>query len=232
MKLAGIFAFIILFINLLITFIRCVPASLNPIPNHYFYFIFSKKSMKYLFAKTLFFTLLCSVSLTAQDSSTPQVYTSMKEALKNPEKVIKLDLRKQKLRKFPKNIIKCKNIEELNLSDNFIDSLPKEISKLTKLKKLHLSNNRLVHISFEINLLDKLIFLNLGKNHLRKFPIGLCNMTKLEELYLWENYFKTIPTSIRSMRGIRYIDLSKNPIPYRKTFIIQKYLPKAEINFW
>jgi Leucine-rich repeat (LRR) protein len=89
-----------------------------------------------------------------------------------------------------------------------------------------------VHISFEINLLDKLIFLNLGKNRLRKFPIGLCNMSKLEELYLWQNYFKTVPRSIKSMRSIRYMDLAKNPIPYRKTFVIQKYLPSAEINFW
>ena len=110
---------------------------------------------------SLFLFLLFAIGLAtflplrAQEIKT---FTSLKEALKNPLRVKRLTLQGKKLRKFPKKIIQCKNLEELNLNNNQIDSIPREIGKLLNLKKLHVSKNRLVYVSFEINLLSFLIF--------------------------------------------------------------------------
>ena len=47
-------------------------------------------------------------------------YTSLEEALKNPELVIKLELRKKGLKVFPKEIIQFTNLQYLDLSKNKI----------------------------------------------------------------------------------------------------------------
>jgi Leucine-rich repeat (LRR) protein len=41
----------------------------------------------------------------------------------------------------PESIVKLKNLESLDLSDNKITSLPKSMKKLKKLKKLNLKGN-------------------------------------------------------------------------------------------
>ena len=105
--------------------------------------------MKRILIIVLIFTFASNQWLTAQEFRT---FTSIKEAMKDPLAVKKLDLQGKKLTRFPHKIIKCRNLEVLNLSNNQIDSIPKVIGKLTKLKKLHMSKNRLIHVSFEINL--------------------------------------------------------------------------------
>ena len=63
-----------------------------------------------LFSQTV---LLDSLTL-----DTMRAYTSLEEALKNPEKVIKLELRRKKLKSFPMEILKFPNLQYLDLTKN------------------------------------------------------------------------------------------------------------------
>src|SRR5690349_2171333 len=92
--------------------------------------------------------LLFSSSAFAQDddgpliSDTAYIYRSLSAALENPDKVFRLNLSKHKLKVFPADIFKLKNLRDLDLSRNRIDSVPAEIGTLQNLQRLNLSNNK------------------------------------------------------------------------------------------
>ena len=71
-----------------------------------------------------------------------ETFYSLEEALKEPEKVIKLDIAMLKLTEISPEISKLVNLECLDLSFNRISTLPQEFSKLTKLRILDLTGTR------------------------------------------------------------------------------------------
>lgn len=89
-------------------------------------------------------------------------YTSLEEALKEPEKVIYLDLAMHhpKLTTIPKEVGLFPNLVCLDVSFNRIATIPTEIKKCTKLKHLNLMGNR----------------------YLAKLPKILAEVTSLEEV--------------------------------------------------
>jgi Leucine-rich repeat (LRR) protein len=96
-------------------------------------------------------TLLDSLTL---DTLAP--FTSIVEAMKSPEKVIKLELRKKKLKEFPKEIFQMKNLQYLDLSKNNITEVPAEIAELKDLQILILSKNSIETLPKEIGELKQL----------------------------------------------------------------------------
>src|SRR4051812_5836167 len=89
--------------------------------------------------------LLDSLSL-----DTTTAFTSLEEALKQPENVIKLSLRRKKLKVFPPEIFKFPNLQYLDLSKNDIEELPSEIGNLKNLQTLIMSKNELTTVPAEI----------------------------------------------------------------------------------
>ena len=82
----------------------------------------------------LFFQL--SFQVKAQIDS---VYTSIDDALKNPENVYRLNLEGQDLTVFPKTIGILKNLVELDLDGNILAEIPDEIGQLKNLEILSCS---------------------------------------------------------------------------------------------
>src|SRR5690554_4390223 len=70
------------------------------------------------------------------------VFQSLEEAMKNPEKVINLDLSRERLKEFPMELLNFPNLENLDLSNNRISLIPAEIGDLKNLQVLDLSRNR------------------------------------------------------------------------------------------
>lgn len=68
-----------------------------------------------------------------------EAYTSMEQALKEPEKVVKLDLSMLKLTAVPPEIGKLTNLECLDLSFNKFATLPPELVNCKKLKYIDLA---------------------------------------------------------------------------------------------
>lgn len=71
-----------------------------------------------------------------------ETYYELDEALKEPEKVIKLDIAMQKLTRISSEISKLVNLECLDLSFNRISGLPDEFTELKKLRYLNLMGTR------------------------------------------------------------------------------------------
>ena len=95
----------------------------------------------------LLITVLTGIStlmLTAQPDFCDDAvtYYELDEALKEPEKVVKLDIAMQKLTMISADISKLVNLECLDLSFNRISGLPAEFALLKKLRYLNLTGTR------------------------------------------------------------------------------------------
>ena len=105
-------------------------------------------------------------------------YSSIQEAMKAPDKVIKLELRKKKLKEFPKEILNFKKLQYLDLSKNSIVEVPDWIDSLKDLQILIVSKNELEFIPKEIGGLPNLIYLNLNQNEISMLPPQIGNLGK------------------------------------------------------
>ncbi|MFN3404581.1 MAG: leucine-rich repeat domain-containing protein [Cytophagaceae bacterium] len=94
-------------------------------------------------------------------------YTSLEEALKEPEKVIKLDISMLKLTAVPPEIGKLVNLECLDVSFNRISTLPVEIANCKKLRFIDLS----------------------GTNYMSKLPQVLTQLPNLEAINISDHKF-------------------------------------------
>lgn len=169
--------------------------------------------------------LLDSLSL---DTLTGHV--SLQEALKEPEKVVKLVLRKQHLKTFPKEIFQFKNLQYLDLSKNSIREIPDSIGTLTQLQYFSCSKNGLMRISKEIGKLHNLVYLNLNQNDLEMLPPQIGNLEKLETLDLWSNNFDEYPASLGNLKALKVIDLRNILISDETQAYLKKLMPNATVH--
>lgn len=101
-----------------------------------------------------------------------EVYSNLRKAVKNEEKVRLLDLSNKDLRFLPLEVTQLKNLEVLILNNNKLATLPPQISDLKNLKRLELMNNELIKLPQEISDLKKLKKLNVAYNNLYEEDIN------------------------------------------------------------
>jgi Leucine-rich repeat (LRR) protein len=137
----------------------------------------------------------------------PGYFTSLQEAMKDPDKVEVLVLRGRKLDSIPAVIFGMKNLVHLDLSRNRIDSLPSEIGNLTALKHLELSGNRLEFLPEEIGKLSSLQTLGLNRNLIRQLPPSIGDLSELEVLELWDNELEDVPDELSKLQNLQLLEL-------------------------
>lgn len=193
------------------------------------------KNVKKIF---LFFCLLlaiCNYSsaqlLDSAQLGITHIYTNLKEALQNPEKVYRLNLTRKKLKTFPMDILKLKNLQELNLSKNKLDSLPEEIGLLTNLQVLNVSGNKLVYLPDSIGELKNLRKFVGSRNSLVALPKRIGECENLEILDLWENDLSVFPEELSKLKKLRWMDLRVIMIDDNQEERIRQLLPKSKIFF-
>jgi len=127
-----------------------------------------------------------------------KTFTSLVEALKEPEKVYSLSLtrdfskfqaihfqrtddviRKEWFKELHDCIGEFKNLRKLDLDRNQLNELPKGIGKLKKLKELNLEYNNLKELPKEIEYLKDLERLFLKGNPIEKVPEEIDKIKKL-----------------------------------------------------
>jgi len=118
-------------------------------------------------------------------------YYSLEEALREPEKVYKLNLSGQKLKAFPTEVYNLPNLHMLDLSDNKIQEIPSDIKQLPYLTMLNLYNNKLRVLHPDMQYLGELRYLYLGRNKLVYAPAFIGGLGKLRKLDLTRNYVTT-----------------------------------------
>lgn len=162
---------------------------------------------------------------------TMRAFTSLEEALKDPEKVIKLELRKKKLKVFPAEILKFKNLQYLDLSKNDIKEIPAEIAELKNLQYFSISKNSLEALPIQIGELENLYYLNANQNELAVIPYQIGKLSKLKYLDLWSNNIENFPNELKDLKSLKVLDLRVILIPDAEQNRIQALLPKTKVHF-
>jgi len=171
--------------------------------------------------------------------STKKEYTSLEEALKNPEKVYNLNLSNQNvsipkeawakfinletlsfkndhLKVIPQEIGYLKNLKSLDLSGNDFISLPKSFKELSNLEELYLNDEKF--LVFEknnqiLNLPKNLKILHLENDNLNNLPKEVYELKKLESLFLNNNDFIEVPKDLDGLKNLKQLDFHNNKIP-------------------
>ena len=176
-------------------------------------------------------TLLFSQLLDSSTLRLARVYDNMPEALEHPNNVYRLSLRGKKLRAFPMDILKFKNLQELDLSRNKIDSLPDEIDTLISLQVLDISSNKVEAFPRTIGKLKNLKKIAAGRNEIAAIPSEICELENLEILDLWSNQIMSFPEEFHKLSKLRWMDLRAIQIEDDVQLHIKEMLPKAIIHF-
>lgn len=158
-------------------------------------------------------------------------YTDLNEALKNPEDVIRLNLRKQKLKGFPPQILKLKNLQYLDLSRNKIVELPDSIVTLKNLQYLIVSRTGLARLPVNIGQLKNLKHLNVNQNDISVIPYSFGDLENLEVADLWSNNLEYFPETLSKLKNLKWMDLRNILIPKNHQENLQNMLPETTIFF-
>lgn len=188
--------------------------------------------------KLIIIFLIATVSLKAQtqllDSfalATHPEILEMEEALKNPDAVIKLTLRKKKYKEFPRELYKFKNLQYLDISKNSIQELPDSITQFKNLQYLNVSKNSLKKLPNNFGDLKNLKHVNLNNNDLERLPYTFGNLENLEIADLWYNNLEHFPETMSNLKKLKVMDLRSILIPQTNQDAIQAMLPNTKIYF-
>ncbi len=159
-------------------------------------------------------------------------YTDLSDALKNPDKVYKLNLRRQKLKEIPKDVFKLKNLQELNVSKNKLKNLPKKLDTLKNLEVINASANDIDTIYAEIGNCTQLKKLILNQNIIAHLPSTIGKLTNLIFLDMWGNEIQEFPNEISKLQNtLKVVDLRVINIQDDKQEEIVKLLPYTKFFF-
>ena len=195
------------------------------------------KNMRFRFYKILVIIFVFCGKLCAQEKelldsaqlAEAYTYMDLKEALEHPEMVIKLELRKQKLKTFPTEIYKFKNLQYLDISKNQLKELPDSIYKITKLQYLDVSHNKLTALPKEIGKCSNLYFFSANNNDIYNLPPQIGNLEKLKILDLWSTDLADFPESLRNLKQLEVLDVRAILISDDNMKLLKKWLPNTII---
>jgi len=160
---------------------------------------------------------------------TAYVYTSMEEALKEPYKVYRLHLRKQKLDSIPAEVFSLPNLQELDVSKNKISALPDNIGELQRLQILNISGNNIEQLPHSIGDLKELKKLFANKNKLASLPARIGDLSNLRMMDLWSNEISYFPEDLSKLKSLRKLDLRNILINDATQNKLREWLPNTKI---
>ncbi|TXH01212.1 MAG: leucine-rich repeat domain-containing protein [Candidatus Moraniibacteriota bacterium] len=131
-------------------------------------------------------------------------FTSVDEALLNPNIACTLDLSNQNLTSIPSNIVQLPKLKELDASHNNIVIFPKSLTLMKELTNINLSDNEIEDI-----------------------PSEIMNMSSLQSLTISNNKISSFPADEKTINNTSLvtIDLDGNPIPTDQIKILKRLLP-------
>ncbi len=165
----------------------------------------------------------------ADELDTLTVYSDLNVALKNPDIVYSLDLSKQKLTEFPREIFRFKNLNVLKLNKNKIEQLPDSIFVFKYLQELDLSKNKFTEIHDSIYGFNHLKKLNLSDNKIEIISYKIANLNKLEELYIWGLPITKLPQEIYDLTELVFLDIRQIYFTPSERDYIRENLPNTEV---
>jgi leucine-rich repeat protein SHOC2 len=177
----------------------------------------------------IFFLLVNRVNSQPDYSTNGRVFTSMSQALMQPDSVFRLKLRRKGYKQIPPEVFNFKNLRELDLIGNKIERIPNEIGSLLQLEILRLGGNQIEVIGKEIAGLNKLRYLDLGKNKIQALPFEIGELNDLEFLQIWGNDITLLPESIQNLNKLKYLDMRAILLTDSEREDVLEQLPQTEI---
>lgn len=138
--------------------------------------------------------------------------TSVREALRQPERVHTLRLRSQRIRQLSPDIVRLTNLRILDISDSWIKALPPEISKCKELRSLIANASRLEEIPPEIGQLKKLRVLNLAACRLAKLPEEIGDLRSLWHVLVSDNRLTDLPGRMAQLDNVVFFSAANNQL--------------------
>jgi len=162
-----------------------------------------------------------------------KTYTSLEEALMEPQKVYRLKLTKLANRdSLPEELFTLTELRELTVKGCRLCVLNQNIDKLTKLESLDLDKNRLLRLPESIGNLKNLKFLCISRNLLETFPSSISKMNGLSYIDAWDNPLYILPKSIISLQNsLKTLDLRQIPLTKSEYQAMKELLPYTDILF-
>lgn len=188
----------------------------------------------------LFFFALCAApkaqkaqTIYYDSTDNGKTYTSLQEALKEPQKVYRLKLTKLDNRdSLPEELFSLTELRELTIKGCRLCILNQHIDKLGKLESLNLDKNKLVRLPETIGNLSRLKFLCISRNLMETLPESISRMTELTYIDAWDNPLYILPESIKSLqKSLKTLDLRQIPLTKLEFKAMQELLPFTEILF-
>ncbi len=150
--------------------------------------------------------------LSAEALAQQPVFTSLAEALKQPERVYRLDLAARpdapRLLTLPAEVGTLVRLQELKLAGQGLTALPRELGHLRNLRHLDLSENALEALPEELGRLTGLQELRLAGNRLTQFPGFIVKLSGLQTLTLHSNPFQ-VSLALGQVRSLRAVDVGE-----------------------
>lgn len=145
-----------------------------------------------------------------EDIKTAPWFTSLADALRNPEAVVKLDLSGQGLTTLPPEVLQLRGLRLLLLNDNRLEALPDDLGRLTRLSELELNHNGFAVFPRAILELSTLNELELSGNRLSALPDDIDRLTGLTEIELIDNQLAELPPSLARLAHLEELKLDRN----------------------
>jgi len=183
----------------------------------------------------LFFAVytLDAQSLADETLQHAKLYTSIEEALLEPENVYRLKLKKcKKCDSLPQALFQLKNLRELNVSRLKIKQLNESIALLSQLEYLNISQNKLTKLPASIGNLLELKVLIINRNKIEELPESIANLKQLTQIDAWDNPIYVLPASISKLaETLQVIDLRQVPLKESELQEMEYLLPKTTIKY-
>lgn len=126
------------------------------------------------------------------------------------ELVAEIDLKENRLREFPLELLRFPRLERLGLGSNELAGIPDEIGQLRHLTWLDFTHNRIGHVSEAIGGLPRLVSLGASDCRLTQFPLAFTRLKRLRKLGCFNNLLTCLPPEIGNLTCLTKLDLSGN----------------------
>lgn len=145
------------------------------------------------------------LSQTALDSA--KEYHSIESAMKEPDKVYKLQLSRKKLKEVPEEIRRFTNLNELDLGGNRLRDLPAWMSELVHMQEFHAPKNKFTTVPKVICEWKELKRLDLHQNEITGLPACMGGLAHLFSLDMWSNDLEDFPEELEGLKELKFLDL-------------------------
>ncbi len=162
--------------------------------------------------------------------STKEFY-SIASALKEPDKVYRLQLTKKKYKVLPEEIRQFKNLNALDIGKNKLKELPGWLGELVYMQEFHAPQNKFREMPSVVCKWPHLKRLDMHQNEITGLLPCMGELTEVVSLDLWSNDLEDFPDELKGMDALRFMDLRVIQFDQKEMEHISALFPKVKIFF-